>query len=282
MRKHSPRVWNLPPCEQDMDLMIEAKDKEQAVFELYRKYNIFTDFAEVIPHERDDENREVKPRGKKQIAEEEERKKTRVLVEEDNIGMGGPGRRVFWPEGKEEWLSPAKKLRKNKQKEEVDEAIEDAEEEHTMNPEDDTKATKGKKKTNGSTATTSVRKTTTSSSSTRKTKSIAGDQAESQLQQENADAEPQRPKKTTTMKKKAQTMTSSKPGMKMTNKQSVTEEKTVVENGRPKRKAAMKKAIVDDDGEESELSELERTPPRPMVEDHGMRGGKRRVVAVAG
>src|SRR3569833_2551630 len=32
-RKHSQRVATLPPCPPDMDLMIEAKDKEQAVFE---------------------------------------------------------------------------------------------------------------------------------------------------------------------------------------------------------------------------------------------------------
>jgi UV DNA damage endonuclease len=31
--KHNPRVVTLPPCPPDMDLMIEAKDKEQAVFE---------------------------------------------------------------------------------------------------------------------------------------------------------------------------------------------------------------------------------------------------------
>src|ERR1700712_3320482 len=29
-RKHSPRVATLPPCDASMDLMIEAKDKEQA------------------------------------------------------------------------------------------------------------------------------------------------------------------------------------------------------------------------------------------------------------
>jgi hypothetical protein len=33
-------VHSLPPCADDMDLMIEAKDKEQAVFELRRKWNV--------------------------------------------------------------------------------------------------------------------------------------------------------------------------------------------------------------------------------------------------
>jgi UV DNA damage endonuclease len=32
-RKHNPRPATLPPCPNDMDLMIEAKDKEQAIFE---------------------------------------------------------------------------------------------------------------------------------------------------------------------------------------------------------------------------------------------------------
>ena len=40
LRPHSKRVYSLPPCVPDMDLMIEAKDKEQAVFELRRKWNI--------------------------------------------------------------------------------------------------------------------------------------------------------------------------------------------------------------------------------------------------
>ncbi|KAG9299211.1 hypothetical protein G9A89_013859 [Geosiphon pyriformis] len=40
MRAHSDRVVKLPPCDPDMDLMIEAKDKEQAVFQLYQIYNL--------------------------------------------------------------------------------------------------------------------------------------------------------------------------------------------------------------------------------------------------
>lgn len=39
-RKHSARVRNLPPCANNMDLMIEAKDKEQAVFELAKLWNL--------------------------------------------------------------------------------------------------------------------------------------------------------------------------------------------------------------------------------------------------
>ena len=58
LRKHSPRVRTLPPCADDMDLMIEAKDKEQAVLELYRKYNIEggkAGFKQVVQHVRDDD-----------------------------------------------------------------------------------------------------------------------------------------------------------------------------------------------------------------------------------
>ncbi|EPY53830.1 endonuclease Uve1 [Schizosaccharomyces cryophilus OY26] len=39
-RGHSDRVYSLPPCEPDMDLMIEAKEKEQAIFELSRIFNL--------------------------------------------------------------------------------------------------------------------------------------------------------------------------------------------------------------------------------------------------
>ncbi|KAI8973250.1 UV-endonuclease UvdE-domain-containing protein [Mycotypha africana] len=41
-RAHSDRVQNLPPTTDDVDLMIEAKDKEQAVFHLYKTYGLGT------------------------------------------------------------------------------------------------------------------------------------------------------------------------------------------------------------------------------------------------
>jgi UV DNA damage endonuclease len=58
-RKHCPRVATLPPCNPSMDLMMEAKDKEQAVFELMRifrlpRYDLFND---MIPHRRTDEKK---------------------------------------------------------------------------------------------------------------------------------------------------------------------------------------------------------------------------------
>ncbi|KAI8141609.1 UV-endonuclease UvdE-domain-containing protein [Fennellomyces sp. T-0311] len=40
-RAHSDRVKNLPPSGDDVDLMIEAKDKEQAVFQLYKLFDLY-------------------------------------------------------------------------------------------------------------------------------------------------------------------------------------------------------------------------------------------------
>jgi len=66
-RKHSPRVATLPPCPNDMNLMIEAKDKEQAVFELMRIFKLpgFGKFNDIIPHVRNDDNKPVKAAAKK-------------------------------------------------------------------------------------------------------------------------------------------------------------------------------------------------------------------------
>ncbi|KAF3936145.1 hypothetical protein ABW19_dt0201136 [Dactylella cylindrospora] len=110
-RRHSARVVDLPPCEDTMDLMIEAKDKEQAVFEVMRRFEIdgWEEIGDVLPFERTDENVEVK-RGKKKGEEVAER----LVVPEEEVGMGGAENRVYWPEGKEEWLRPKKKVRLKK------------------------------------------------------------------------------------------------------------------------------------------------------------------------
>lgn len=133
-RKHSPRVMTLPPCPNTMDLMIEAKDKEQAVFELMRTfklpgYNLFND---ITPHIRPDENKPFKPkpkkvtkRGKKKsddldaldakIEEAEEEEKIPLVISEEEISMGGPEGRVYWPPGMEDWLRPPKRVIKAKE-----------------------------------------------------------------------------------------------------------------------------------------------------------------------
>ncbi|KAJ5584861.1 uncharacterized protein N7459_004661 [Penicillium hispanicum] len=114
-RKHSDRVATLPPCIPTMDLMIEAKDKEQAVFELMRTFklpghNLFND---MIPHVRTDENQTFKPprKSKKKggFVDLEGAVPPPRTVSDDDVGMGGPERRVYWPRGMEEWLRPAKK-----------------------------------------------------------------------------------------------------------------------------------------------------------------------------
>lgn len=148
-RKHSPRVMTLPPCPPDMDLMIEAKDKEQAVLNLMRNFRLpgWDQFHNMIPYEREDENkpspkmppkkkqdqkRKPLPQRKVKVGEgvydyeeealppdeqaNEESKPPSLLneVPASEIGMGGPQNRVFWPVGMEEWLRPKKREVKKK------------------------------------------------------------------------------------------------------------------------------------------------------------------------
>jgi UV DNA damage endonuclease len=129
-RKHNARPLTLPPCANDMDLMIEAKDKEQAVFELMRTFKLpgWNTFNNIIPYEREDDNRpEVKKaktkKTKVQIAMEvkefgkeisEDVEEVKAVVLEQDIGMGGLENRVYWPIGMEEWLRPKKREVKKK------------------------------------------------------------------------------------------------------------------------------------------------------------------------
>ncbi|KAI4215971.1 MAG: hypothetical protein LQ351_001467 [Letrouitia transgressa] len=130
-RKHNPRVATLPPCPADMDLMIEAKDKEQAVFELMRNFKLpgFERFNDMVPHVRRDDNKPFKtPRKKKakgkaaaaaaaedNNSDEEAQAQASATIEDDEVGMGGPEGRVYWPPGQEHWLRPAKKVVKPKE-----------------------------------------------------------------------------------------------------------------------------------------------------------------------
>jgi UV DNA damage endonuclease len=129
-RKHNPRPATLPPCPDDMDLMIEAKDKEQAVFELMRTFRLpgWDSFNNIIPYEREDDNKPLpkkakKKKTKKQIAADieefgkelsEEEEVIKEEVPEDEVGMGGKENRVYWPVGMEEWLRPKKREVKKK------------------------------------------------------------------------------------------------------------------------------------------------------------------------
>jgi len=138
-RKHSPRVKTLPPCPPDMDLMIEAKDKEQAVFELMRTFKLpgFEKIKDMVPHERTDESRPA-PKAAKSNAKGKGGKRKKVPdedmmdvdelpnenghlgnpaaieISEEDRGMGGPENRVYWPLGNEDWLKPKKREGKAK------------------------------------------------------------------------------------------------------------------------------------------------------------------------
>ena len=134
-RKHSPRVATLPPCPPDMDLMIEAKDKEQAVFELMRTFKLpgYDTFNDILPHQRKDDNKQIRvpkkktPKKKRAVKdgdEDVEAAKGAIGIEEDpvqtvildeEVGMGGPEGRVYWPPGMEHWLRPVKKVIKPKE-----------------------------------------------------------------------------------------------------------------------------------------------------------------------
>ncbi|KAK3498770.1 UV-endonuclease UvdE-domain-containing protein [Neurospora hispaniola] len=146
-RKHRPRVMTLPPCPPDMDLMIEAKDKEQAVFELMRTFKLpgFEKINDMVPYDRDDENRPAPPvkapkkkKGgkRKRVTDEEAAEPEEVDTAADDVkdapegpkevpeeerAMGGPFNRVYWPLGCEEWLKPKKReVKKGKVPEEVE------------------------------------------------------------------------------------------------------------------------------------------------------------------
>ena len=131
-RKHNPRVATLPPCPPTMDLMIEAKDKEQAVFELMRTFKLpgFNTFNDILPHVRNDDNKALST-PKKKAAPKRKSKKVKAedadeesesdasppppqMIPDDDVGMGGPEGRVYWPPGQEEWLRPVKRIIKPK------------------------------------------------------------------------------------------------------------------------------------------------------------------------
>lgn len=132
-RKHSPRVATLPPCPPGVDLMIEAKDKEQAVFDLMRAFRLpgFERVNDMVPHEREDEDRppakilkgknggrKKKVKGSEAVGVEDTVVQMDVEVDGRDMGrtvtaeefaMGGPLNRVYWPLGMEHWLKPKKR-----------------------------------------------------------------------------------------------------------------------------------------------------------------------------
>jgi UV DNA damage endonuclease len=117
--------------------MIEAKDKEQAVFELMRTFKLpgWDTFNGIIPYERSDDNKPLTKKPKKtktktqieneieefgkELSEEEEVAKEQIPKEE--AGMGGKENRVYWPVGMEEWLRPKKREVKKRSGEDEEE-----------------------------------------------------------------------------------------------------------------------------------------------------------------
>ncbi|KAI9469943.1 MAG: UV-endonuclease UvdE-domain-containing protein [Benjaminiella poitrasii] len=87
MRAHSDRVKYLPPTTDDVDLMIEAKDKEQAVLQLYKTYNLETVNDDVWIPQTGTESTQTKGRkstksvAKKSKAIKEEKTKEGVVVD---------------------------------------------------------------------------------------------------------------------------------------------------------------------------------------------------------
>ncbi|TKA32882.1 hypothetical protein B0A50_01108 [Salinomyces thailandicus] len=120
-RKHNPRPMTLPPCAQDMDLMIEAKDKEQAVFELMRNFKLpgFETFTDVMPYARLDDNKAALAAMNKKKKKTDPEEPEPELIKDEEVGMGGPDGRVYWPPGMEEWLRPKKREVKKKDPEDA-------------------------------------------------------------------------------------------------------------------------------------------------------------------
>lgn len=82
LRAHSDRVKFLPPTTDDVDLMIEAKDKEQAVFQLYKLYHLETVDDDVWVPQKGTETTQTK--GRKSIKKEKEKRKQVVKDEEED------------------------------------------------------------------------------------------------------------------------------------------------------------------------------------------------------
>ncbi|CAO3695958.1 unnamed protein product [Umbelopsis ramanniana] len=84
-RAHSDRVKTLPPCEPDTDLMIEAKDKEQAVFFLYKLYNLFPVNEDVYYVNTEEETKHTKRSKKGQAKAKAEVSVETTTVEEGDV-----------------------------------------------------------------------------------------------------------------------------------------------------------------------------------------------------
>lgn len=87
------------------------------------KLSGFETFNDILPHIRRDDNKNFgkkKPPPKKKLAkrgeealaeaaEEFKEEEEEVPVPDDEVDMGGPEGRVYWPPGTEDWLRPKKR-----------------------------------------------------------------------------------------------------------------------------------------------------------------------------
>lgn len=95
----------------------------------------FATFNNIVPYERADDNKPEprkakKKKTKKQLKTEEEdpsliepEEPERPVIPVDEVGMGGPEGRVYWPPGMEEWLRPKKREVKKKEEESDEHAM---------------------------------------------------------------------------------------------------------------------------------------------------------------
>lgn len=124
--------------------MIEAKDKEQAVFELMRTFKLpgYEKFNNIVPFTREDETRMAKPYTKKELKDraaaeargEALTERQDYVVPEAEVGMGGPLGRVYWPPGMEEWLRPEKVVKDKTPKKTANGVAEVKDEEASLAP----------------------------------------------------------------------------------------------------------------------------------------------------
>ncbi|OAD68766.1 hypothetical protein PHYBLDRAFT_77351 [Phycomyces blakesleeanus NRRL 1555(-)] len=83
-RAHSDSVKNLPPTGDDVDLMIEAKDKEQAVLQLYKDYNLCDVKDESFVPYHGNETMETKGRKSNKKVKEEAKIKVESKIKEED------------------------------------------------------------------------------------------------------------------------------------------------------------------------------------------------------
>ncbi|PRP89775.1 hypothetical protein PROFUN_00117 [Planoprotostelium fungivorum] len=84
-RGHSSRVMSLPPCADDVDLMIEAKDKEMAVLQLYQIYDLYPVDASIMTPDTKIGVKVRQPKKKKIETDDDEPKKGKKKIHRKKV-----------------------------------------------------------------------------------------------------------------------------------------------------------------------------------------------------